>query len=137
MKIYSKKAFAIGPGAQKGSTEVECFVTVPCAFQNMPEKYVNDPTFKLAVQCGDITVVGNRAQQVEIENEHPEAEVSHTAAMDEFEAFYEELKGMSKEDALKLGEKYNVSPKKDEKVGQFKKRLFEAYKLAAEEATEE
>ena len=56
MRIFSKKAFAICPGAQKGLDTVEFFVTVPKAFQDMPDKYIDDPTFKLAVSSGDIII---------------------------------------------------------------------------------
>lgn len=137
MKIYSKEAFAIGPGAQVGTTDIDSFITVPGTFQNMPDKYANDPTFKLAVRAGKITVIESRQQQVKIENEPPKDELNHKAGMSEIEAFYAELKTMSQDETLVLGEKYGLSMGKNEKLGQFKKRVMEAYKLSVEEATEE
>ena len=59
IRIYSKKAFDIGPGADRKTSEIESFLTVPGSFQEMPEKYLDDPTFKLAVQCGDIVIMNN------------------------------------------------------------------------------
>ena len=37
IRIFSKKAFAFGPGAVQGSDVIENFVTVPGTFQDMPE----------------------------------------------------------------------------------------------------
>lgn len=134
IRIFSKKAFAIGPGAQQGNPEIESFVTVPNAFQDMPEKYKNDPTFLLAVKCGDITVI-TAANKTAIENEPEKPVIDDKAGMSEIEAFYEELKIMNKEDAITLGEKYNVKPKNGEKMGAFKKRILEAYKLSVSDET--
>ena len=50
MRIFSKKRFAIGPGAIRGTDKIELFVTNPGTFQDMPEKYKDDATFKLAVK---------------------------------------------------------------------------------------
>lgn len=133
MKIYSKEAFAIGPGAQVGTTDIDSFITVPGAFQNMPDKYANDPTFRLAVKAGKITVIESHEQQVKVENEPPKDELNHDAGMSEVEAFYAELKAMNQNDTFVLGEKYGLSMNKNEKLGQFKKRIMEAYKLSVKE----
>lgn len=139
MRIFSRKAFAIGPGAQQGTAEINSFITVPGSFQEMPDKYADDPTFKLAVKAGDITIVANQAQQVEIE--HHEADKGIGTQEDSqvqtpLQAFYEELKMMKQDEVTALAEKYNVTPKNGEKLKDLKKRVFEAYKLANPEEKE-
>lgn len=135
IRIFSKKAFAIGPGAQQGNPEVESFITVPGAFQDMPEKYKNDPTYLLAVKAGDITVV--TGSSVEKQMEEDEQVIDDQAHQTALQAFYEELKVMGKDDAIALGEKYELKPKNGEKMGAFKKRIMEAYKLAHPEEVED
>lgn len=135
IRIFSKKAFAIGPGAQQGNPEVESFITVPGAFQDMPEKYKNDPTYLLAVKAGDITVV--TGSSVEKQMEEDEQVIDDQAHQTALQAFYEELKVMGKGDAIALGEKYELKPKNGEKMGAFKKRIMEAYKLAHPEEVED
>lgn len=130
MKIFSKKAFAIGEGAKRNSDIIDLFVTVPLSFQEMPDKYKDDPTFKLAVSSGDITIVNGDEEKVKaIENGEFKDEPEETPVMSEVEAFYEELKAMNREDTMKLVEKYNVVVNNGDKLGQIKKRIFEAYKL--------
>lgn len=137
MRIFSKKAFAIGPGAQQGSTEINSFVTVPGSFQDMPDKYKDDPTFKLAVKAGDITVIAGVDHQHQVEREKAdgkkEADLKDKPSQTATEAFYEELKGMNKEAVYQLAEKYGVEFEKNEQLKNIKKRVFEAYKLAADE----
>lgn len=130
IRIFSKRSFAIGPGAQQGNPEIESFVTVPGAFQDMPEKYVNDPTFKLAVKAGEITVINNTSVGKKLENDEQKAEVNDQASMSELEAFYEELKVKNREDTIELGDKFGLEINDNEKLGAFKKRIMEAYKLA-------
>lgn len=132
IRIFSKKSFAIGPGAQRGNPEIESFQTVPGSFQDMPEKYATDPTYLLAVKAGDITVISGANQKV-VENDEPKAEVDDGAVQTAVEAFYEELKGMSRDEAAEIAEKYNVAAEDGEKLSSFKKRILEAYKLAAGE----
>ena len=132
IRIFSKKAFAIGPGAQRGTSEIDSFVTVPGAFQDMPDKYQDDPTFKLAVKSGDITIVDNAAVKHEFESEKHEAVIDDKPHESELEAFYEELKVMNREDTIKTAEKFNLEMNDNEKLGQFKKRIIEAYKLNME-----
>lgn len=130
MKIFSKKAFAIGEGAKRNSDIIDLFVTVPLSFQEMPDKYKDDPTFKLAVSSGDITIVNGNEEKVKaIENGEFKDEPEEAPVMSEVEAFYEELKGMNRDDTMKLVEKYNVVVNDGDKLGQIKKRIFEAYKL--------
>lgn len=132
MRIFSKKAFAIGPGAQRGTDEIETFITVPGSFQEMPDKYKHDPTFLLAVKAGEITVITAASQQREMEKQAADDTGVREDAPPQtaLEAFFEELKVMNQEDVLHLAEKYNVKPKNGEKLNNLKKRVFEAYKLA-------
>lgn len=129
IRIFSKRSFAIGPGAQQGNPEIETFITVPGAFQDMPEKYENDPTFKLAVKAGEITVINNASVEKKFENDEQKAEVNDTASMTELEAFYEELKVKNREDTIELANKFGLEIKDGEKLSSFKKRIMEAYKL--------
>ncbi len=130
MKIFSKKAFAIGEGAKRNSDIIDLFTTVPLSFQEMPDKYADDPTFKLAIAAGDITVVNGNEEKVKaIENGEFKDEPEEAPVMSEIEAFYEELKGMNRGDTMKLAEKYDVAINNGDKLGQIKKRIFEAYKL--------
>lgn len=128
MRIFSKKAFAIGPGAQKGLDTVELFVTVPKAFQDMPDKYADDPTFKLAVSFGDIIVAdANNTEKKIVDAEF--SDVPQETVKDKIELFYEELKAKNREETLKLADEYSVKYSDDDKLGNIKKRVFEVYKL--------
>ena len=133
IRIYSKKAFSIGPGANRIDGSVENFITTPMAFQDMPEKYKDDPTFKLAVSCGDITVIEKKVAVpsdiiVEPENEEDEATES-----DAVEKFYEELRGKKAEEVKELAEKYGAEFIPSDKLSMNKKRVFEAYKLSIDD----
>ena len=130
IRIYSKKAFAIGPGAQRGSTEIESFITIPMAFQDMPDKYVNDPTFKLAVKSGDITVINSSA--VEKVTEGTKAEIDDQAKATTEEEFYALLKGMNEEDTIKEADKLGLEREDGEQLKKFKSRIMKAYKEANE-----
>ena len=142
IRIYSKKAFSIGPGANRVDGSVENFITTPMAFQDMPEKYKDDPTFKLAVSCGDITVIEKNAAVpsaaiVEPKKEEDKEEVSETD--DPVEKFYEELRGKKADEVKELAEKYGAEFIDGDKLSVNKKRVLEAYKLSLddEEETEE
>ena len=133
IRIYSKKAFSIGPGANRVDGSIENFITTPMAFQDMPEKYKDDPTFKLAVSCGDITVIEKKVAIpsdiiVEPENEEDEATES-----DAVEKFYEELRGKKAEEVKELAEKYGAEFIPSDKLSMNKKRVFEAYKLSIDD----
>lgn len=133
IRIYSKKAFSIGPGANRIDGSVENFITTPMAFQDMPEKYKDDPTFKLAVSCGDITVIEKKAaipSDIIIEPENEEDEASETDAV---EKFYEELRGKKAEEVKELAEKYGAEFIPSDKLSMNKKRVFEAYKLSIDD----
>lgn len=138
IRIYSKAAFAFGPGAQQGTDVIDSFVTVPGAFQDMPEKYTQDPTFKRAVQFHEVEIIEKKAfvqaQQtkvvVETENENKNED---DAAVDPVEKFYEELKGMNKEQTAELAKKYGAEFVEGDALKMNKKRVMEAYKLSITE----
>lgn len=139
IRIYSKKAFSIGPGANRVDGSVENFITTPMAFQDMPEKYKDDPTFKLAVSCGDITVIEKKpmvqASVVEPQKEEDEEEeVPETD--DPVEKFYEELRGKKADEVKELAEKYGAEFIDGDKLSVNKKRVLEAYKLSLEDEEE-
>lgn len=139
IRIYSKKAFSIGPGANRVDGSVENFITTPMAFQDMPEKYKDDPTFKLAVSCGDITVIEKKAAVpsaaiVESKKEEDKEEVSETD--DPVEKFYEELRGKKADEVKELAEKYGAEFIDGDKLSVNKKRVLEAYKLSLEDEEE-
>lgn len=148
IKIYSKKAFAFGEGANRNG-EVDMFVTVPNAFQEMPEKYTTDPTYRLAVVCGDVipypntpvvpvSPVSNNDTDVVTTNEDevqesngdegsPTDEVSAEAVIEEF---YETLKIANKHDTQKYAKQYGAEFIETDSLKENKKRVMEAFKLS-------
>ena len=139
IRIYSKKAFSIGPGANRVDGSVENFITTPMAFQDMPEKYKDDPTFKLAVSCGDITVIEKKATVSSasiIEPENEKDEEDEASESDAVEKFYEELRGKKAEEVKELAEKYGAEFIPSDKLSMNKKRVFEAYKLSIDDEVE-
>lgn len=138
IRIYSKAAFAFGPGAQQGTDVIDSFVTVPGAFQDMPEKYTQDPTFKRAVQFHEVEIIEKKAF---VQSQQVKAEVETTAkdeneddtAVDPVEKFYEELKGMNKEQTAELAKKYGAEFVEGDALKMNKKRVMEAYKLSITE----
>ena len=132
IRIYSKAAFAFGPGAQQGTDVIDSFVTVPGAFQDMPEKYTQDPTFKRAVQFHEVEIIEKKtfaqAQQVKAEVETTaKDENEDDTAVDPVEKFYEELKGMNKEQTAELAKKYGAEFVEGDALKMNKKRVMEAY----------
>ena len=133
IRIYSKKAFSIGPGANRIDGSVENFITTPMAFQEMPEKNKDDPTFKLAVSCGDITVIEKKATVSSASVVEPENEEDEATESDAVEKFYEELRGKKAEEVKELAEKYGAEFIPSDKLSMNKKRVFEAYKLSIDD----
>ena len=138
IRIYSKAAFAFGPGAQQGTDVIDSFVTVPGAFQDMPEKYTQDPTFKRAVQFHEVEIIEKKtfvqAQQVKAEVEtETENKNEDDTVVDPVEKFYEELKGMNKEQTAELAKKYGAEFVEGDALKMNKKRVMEAYKLSITE----
>lgn len=133
IRIYSKKAFDIGPGADRETSEIESFLTVPGSFQEMPDKYLNDPTFKLAVQCGDIVVMNDApvAPVSPIAPENTKVEEEEGDDNDKLiDEYYEKVKTMNADEVQKECNKYNATFVKEDKLKENKKRLMEAYKLS-------
>ena len=131
IRIYSKKAFAIGPGAPRDGGPIESFITVPGSFQDMPEEYISDPTFILASKVGDITVVDSK----NIENTIPNSPVvpNESSELSVEKKFYDELKLMKGDDLSAMADKYKVTYSQNEKTSEIKKRIFEAFKLTLTE----
>lgn len=139
IRIYSKKAFAFGNGASRDGKEVDLFVTTPRAFQEMPEKYMSDATFKLAVVCGDV-IVYNSAPQIAIPaipesdsvDEFADAEESKEAEEKEklISEFRENLKIANAEKVAELANEYGAEFVKTDALKINKKRVMEAYKLS-------
>lgn len=138
IRIYSKAAFAFGPGAQQGTDVIDSFVTVPGAFQDMPEKYTQDPTFKRAVQFHEVEIIEKKTF---VQAQQTKAEVETTAkdeneddtTVDPVEKFYEELKGMNNEQTAELAKKYGAEFVEGDALKMNKKRVMEAYKLSITE----
>ena len=127
IRIFSKKAFAIGPGASRDGNGVEHFITVPNAIQDMPEKYSDDPTFKLACSVGDIHVMNANVSSSVEKNFDDSIDVDK---VDPVEEFYESLKTKNKEETKELAAKYGAEYIESDKLSMNKKRVFEAYKLS-------
>lgn len=129
VRIYSKKAFQFGPGANRLTGEIDCFVTVPNSFQDMPERFTSDPMFILAKKCGDVSVINTHRDEVEAEVEHVD---THVDTVDPVAKYKEKLQTMNREETFAEGTKLEVEPIEGEKLGQYKKRIYEAYKLTVE-----
>lgn len=133
IRIYSKKAFAFGQGASHDGKEFDLFVTVPRAFQEMPEKYMTDPTFKLACRCGDV-IVYNDAPVVAV----PVADNATDNAVEDEEKskeelisdFKEQLKLANAEKVEELAGEYGAEFVKTDNLKTNKKRVLEAYKIS-------
>ena len=142
IRIFSKKAFAFGPGAQHGTDVIDHFITVPGTFQDMPEHYQNDLTFKEACKCGEVEVVRVNARSVVPENK-VEVKVSdeintHTEENEidveaEVKKFYEDLKTKSATETKELAKKYGADFVEDDQLKINKKRVLEAYKISLTE----
>nr|DAH26728.1 MAG TPA: hypothetical protein [Caudoviricetes sp.] len=130
IRIFSKKAFAFGPGAIQGSDVIENFVTVPGTFQDMPDKYQDDFTFKMAVKYKEVEIVQHEVQvpvTPKVEEIKTEAE---SDSDDSVEKFYEELKIKNKDEVKELAEKYGAEFVDSDPLKINKKRVMEAYKLS-------
>lgn len=141
IRIFSKKAFAFGPGAQHGTDVIDHFITVPGTFQDMPECYQNDLTFKEACKCGEVEVVRVNAHSVVPEEKKAELEDSNDTPVDgnevdveaEVKRFYEDLKTKSATETKELAKKYGADFVDDDQLKINKKRVLEAYKISLTE----
>lgn len=130
IRIFSKRAFAIGPGASRDGS-VDSFITVPNAIQDMPDKYENDKTFRHAVECGDIQIMNAPVTVASVPVADKTFDDSeNVSSVDPVEEFYESLKIKNKEEVKKLAEEYGAEYIETDKLSQNKKRVFEAYKLS-------
>lgn len=132
IRIYSKKTFAIGPGAVRDTDVIDSFITVPGSFQDMPEIYKDDPTFKLAVSAHEIEIIDHPTTipvNVAVEEEEFEE-----AKLDPINEYKEKLKVMKKEEVKEEAEKYNAKFDENDALKVNKKRVFEAFKLSLTEA---
>ena len=142
IRIFSKKAFAFGPGAQHGTDVIDHFITVPGTFQDMPECYQNDLTFKEACKCGEVEVVRVNAHSVVPENKVEVKTEDETETTDgenevdveaEVKKFYEDLKTKSATETKELAKKYGADFVDDDQLKVNKKRVLEAYKISLTE----
>ena len=134
IRIFSKKTFAFGPGAIRDSAVIDNFITVPGTFQDMPEKYKDDPTFKMAVKYKEVEIVQHEVQV----QAAPVTETKKNADPDDdsddsVEKFYEELKLKNKDEVKELAEKYGAEFVDSDPLKINKKRVMEAYKLSISE----
>lgn len=130
IRIWSRACFAIGPGASRDGRVIDSFMTVPGAFQDMDERYMEDPTFKAAVAAGDIQIMTAKPQ-IAMDVKHvdvPEIPADdHVETIDEYK---ERVKAMSAEEVASECEKYGAEFVNSDKLKDNKRRLMEAYKLA-------
>ena len=141
IRIFSKKAFAFGPGAQHGTDVIDHFITVPGTFQDMPECYQNDLTFKEACKCGEVEVVRVNAHAVVHEEKKVEPEIKDEVPVNENQVdveaevkkFYEDLKTKSATETYELAKKYGADFVEEDQLKINKKRVLEAYKLSLTE----
>lgn len=124
VRIFSKAAFQFGPGANKNG-DIYQFITVPGTFQDMPDEFKNDKTFQLALKCGMVSIIDNKAAKTIAENT-PITSVD----IDPVKEYYEKLKVMNANEVSIEAEKYSVTYNKNDKLSETKKKVFEAYKLA-------
>ena len=130
IRIFSKRAFAIGPGASRDGS-IDSFITVPNAIQDMPDKYESDKTFRHAVECGDIQIMNAHVAVASVSVADKTFDDSENeSSVDPVEEFYESLKIKNKEEVKKLAEEYGAEYIETDKLSQNKKRVFEAYKLS-------
>lgn len=144
IRIFSKKAFAFGPGAQHGTDVIDHFITVPGTFQDMPEHYRADRTFIEACKCGEVEVVRVNAHspvheykvepeiKTEDETEIP-VEENEVDVEAEVKKFYEDLKTKSSTETKELAKKYGADFVEDDQLKVNKKRVLEAYKISLTE----
>lgn len=129
IRIFSKRAFAIGPGASRDGS-IDSFITVPNAIQDMPDKYESDKTFRHAVECGDIQIMNASVAVASASVDKTFDDSENESSVDPVEEFYESLKIKNKEEVKKLAEEYGAEYIETDKLSQNKKRVFEAYKLS-------
>lgn len=137
IRIWSRACFAIGPGASRDGKVIDSFITVPGAFQDMDERYMEDPTFKAAVAAGDIQIMTAKphvAMDVKHIDVPEDTTEDHVETLDEYK---ERVKAMSAEEVASECEKYGAEFVNSDKLKDNKRRLMEAYKLANSDDSED
>ena len=139
IRIWSRACFAIGPGASRDGKVIDTFYTVPGAFQDMDERYMEDPTFKAAVASGDIQIMTAKPQ-VAVDVPHVEAasvDSDANASVDPVEEYKEKVKAMGAEEVASECEKYGAEFVNSDKLKDNKRRLMEAFKLSISDNSDE
>ena len=133
MRILSKKAFALGPGASRDGKAIEQFITVRGAIQEVDAAYKNDPTFLLAVKAGEIIVMNedisldaNKVVEAKAVVSEEPVDLVKEAVM----KYKEELKAMNAEQVREAADKYGAQFNAEDQLRVNKKRVLEAYKLS-------
>lgn len=128
MKIFSKKAFAIGEGVTQSNPDGTCFVTQAGAFHTIPDDFANDPMLKAAVAEGSIIIMDGKSDS-KVENDFVDnSNVKEVTPKTEEEAFYEELKVKSRDEAIKMAEEMGIKLEGNEKTGKIKSLVMNAYR---------
>ena len=139
IRLRSRACLAIGPGASRDGKVIDTFYTVPGAFQDMDERYMEDPTFKAAVDSGDIQIMTAKPQ-VAVDVPHVEAasvDSDANASADPIEEYKEKVKAMSAEEVASECEKYGAEFINSDKLKDNKRRLMEAFKLSISDNSDE
>ena len=125
MQIFSKAAFSFGPGLKKDGTS-ERFTTIPNVFQDMPDKFSDDPLFKDCVKLGLVQIVsGLKVVEKAAPAPEPVADEVPSAA-DELSEFEATLKGTKKSDLITMAEEVGINLTGDETAKDLRKILYEA-----------
>lgn len=124
MQIFSKGSYQFGPGHKKDGS-VEKFVTSPKAFQDMPEKFADDPLFKDCVKLGLVRIAGKPTVE-EVETVINDNEVDPKQA--ELEEIYVNIKSMDIEQLVSTAEELGLSLTGDEKAKELRKIIYSARK---------
>lgn len=128
MKIFSKKAFAIGEGVTQANPIGTCIVTQPGGFQTIPDSMAKDPMLQAAIAEGSIVIVDNENKS-KIENDFVDnSNVKEVTPKSEEEAFYEELKLKSRDEAIKMAEDMDIKLDGTEKTGKIKSLIMNAFR---------
>lgn len=136
IRIWSRACFAIGPGASRDGKVIDSFLTVPGAFQDMDERYMEDPTFKAAVAAGDIQIMTAKPQ-VAVDVKHVDIPETPEISVDPVEEYKEKVKAMTAEEVATECEKYGAEFVNSDKLKDNKRRLMEAFKLSLSDSDDE
>lgn len=134
IRIYSKKCFALGPGAMRGTTDVVSVMTVPGAWQDIDEALKEDPTFKLALKAGDIVIAEHQPMVVVDTHFEDVTDDDEDTEVDPVTEYMEKVKLMNASEVKEACEEYGAEFREDDKLKENKKRLMAAYKLHIKDA---